>query len=241
MKTALVTGASSATGQAIVLALAEGGFNIAAHYCRHAEPVQAIQAQAASLGVAIDLFGFDLTDAVQAGEMVKAVASRFGGIDVLVNTVGPFYSQDILSVTPAAWAEAIAANLHTAFNVTYFAREYLCASKGHIVNFAFAGVENLSARSTSAAYCAAKAGIVILTKSLAAGLAPLGVRVNAVCPGLIDEGQVLSEERQAMAQGIPVGRLGSPAEVAHVVKWLVTESPAYVTGALVPVAGAWEY
>ncbi len=241
MKTALVTGASSATGQAIALALAEGGFNVAAHYCRHPEPVHALQARATSLGVAVDLFASDLTDAAQAGEMVKAVASRFGGIDVLVNTVGPFYSQDILSVTPTEWAEAIATNLNTAFNVTYFAREHLCASKGHIVNFAFAGVENLKARPTSAAYCAAKAGIVILTKSLAAGLAPLGVRVNAVCPGLIDEGQVLSEERQAMAQGIPAGRLGSPDEVAHIVKWLVTESPSYVTGALVPVAGAWEY
>jgi NAD(P)-dependent dehydrogenase (short-subunit alcohol dehydrogenase family) len=80
-----------------------------------------------------------------------------------------------------------------------------------------------------------------LTKSLAAGLAPLGVRVKAVCPGLIDEGQALSEERRATAQGIPAGWLGSPAEVVYVVKWLVTESPSYVTSTLVPVVGAWEY
>jgi len=79
-----------------------------------------------------------------------------------VNTIGPFYYRDILEVTPQEWSEVIDLNLHITFNVTYFAREQICASRGHIVNFAFSGVENLKAWRMSTGYCAAKAGIVIL-------------------------------------------------------------------------------
>lgn len=93
----------------------------------------------------------------------------------------------------------------------------------------------------STAYGAAKAGIVVLTKALAVSLAPLGVRVNAICPGLIEAGESAAPEREEMARQIPLGRPGKPHEIADVLTWLVTESPSYVTGALIPVAGAWEY
>lgn len=236
-KTALITGASSGIGQAVATSLAAYGFNIAAHYHSNLTAVQAVENKARECGVQAGLFCYDLAQPGQAKEMVDAVVKQFSSIDVLVNTIGPFYFGDILKVTPEEWSEAINMNLHITFNVTYFAREHICASKGHIINFAFAGAENLKALRMLAAYGAAKAGIVVLTKSLAASLASSGVRVNAICPGLIEAVFATEEE---IARRVPLGRLGRPDEVAEVVKWLVTESPAYLTGALIAVAGAWE-
>ena len=173
--------------------------------------------------------------------MIDTVVRQFNTIDVLVNTIGPFYYKDILEVTPDDWAKDITMNLHIAFNVTYFARKHICASRGHIINFAFSGANNLKAWRMSAGYCAAKAGIVVFTKSLASSLASLGVRVNAICPNLIEAGTITGQELQEMASQIPFGKPGRPDEIAKVVKWLVTESPSYLTGALIPVSGAWEY
>ncbi|NOR49315.1 MAG: SDR family oxidoreductase [Methanosarcinaceae archaeon] len=240
-KTALIAGASSDIGQAIAISLASEGFNIAAHYHKNFAAVKIIKEEAQKNGVEAGLFCFNLLHPKQAKEMVNAVVKQFTSIDVLVNTIGPFYYQDILEVTPEEWSESVNMNLQVSFNTTYFAREKICASQGHIINFAFSGVENLKAWSMSTGYCAAKAGIVILTKSLAASLASSGVRVNAICPGLIEEGATTELERQEMAEQIPFGRPGRPNEIAEVVKWLVTDSPHYLTGALIPVAGAWEY
>ncbi len=239
--TILITGASSDIGQSVAKELSIHGFNIAAHYYKNLEAVQAIKKQGEKNDIQVELFCHDLSQSHQAEEMVNAVVDKFGSIDVLINTIGPFYYKDIFEVTPNEWLESINMNLCTAFNVTYFAKKYICEAKGHIINFGFSGVENLKAWEMSTGYCAAKAGIVVLTKSLAKRLAPLGVRVNAICPGLIEVDTSTEEERQEMAKQIPLGRPGRPSEIAEVVKWIVNESPAYLTGALIPVCGAWEY
>lgn len=241
IKTALIVGASSDIGKAIAISLASEGFNIAAHYYKNFDAVRNIEEYAQKNGGKAGLFCYDLVQPEQAKEMINAVVEQFKSIDVLINAVGPFYYQDILEVSPEEWSESVTMNLHITFNTTYFAREKICASKGHIINFAFSGVENLKDWRMSTGYCAAKAGIVILTKSLAARLAPSGVRVNAICPGLIEEGTTTEQERQEMAEQIPFGRPGRPDEIAKVVEWLVIDSPPYLTGSLIPVSGAWEY
>lgn len=240
-KTALITGASSDIGHAIAKALAASGYHLAVHCHHNVTAIQAIHTEAAKVGVQAECFRYDLTEATGAEALVNSALKTFGRLDVLVNTIGPFYFKDIGEVTPAEWAEAIQLNLHVAFNVTYFAKPHLCSSQGHIINFAFSGVEHLKAWPRSTAYGAAKAGIVVLTKALAGSLAPRGVRVNAICPGLIEVGESSAPEREEMARQIPLGRPGKPDEIADVLTWLVTESPSYVTGALIPVAGAWEY
>lgn len=240
-KTTLVTGANSDIGQYIVKALATKGLSIAAHYHKNVKPLERLKDELKRDAVFIKFFQYDLRKSDEAGELVKNVIKEFNRIDVLVNTIGPFYYKNILDVSPEEWNEAIQMNLNIAFNVTYFAREHICKRKGHVINFAFSGVENIKAWTMSTAYCAAKTGIAVLTKSLAAALAPYGVRVNAVCPGLIEVGSTTEKERLEMAKQIPFGRPGKPEEVAEIVRWLILESPVYLTGALIPIAGAWEF
>lgn len=244
-KTALITGASSDIGQHIARILAQSGFNIAAHYYKNLSRVQQLEDMSEKCGIKFHAFKCDLKQIENSKAMVEDVISKFNRIDVLINTIGPFYYRDILEVTPEQWVEAINMNLNIAFNVTHYAMPFIVKAKGHIINFTFSGVENLKSWPMSADYCAAKTGIAVLTKALAAKLASHGVRVNAISPGMMESEASTKEElfdtAKRLSMPIPAGRLGKPAEIAEVVNWLVTSSPAYVTGALMPVSGAWEY
>lgn len=237
----LITGASSDVGRAIALELACANTSLALHYRHNGCIIEELQQALAARGCASLAMSYDLTQPEQAQAMVEETAAKFGRIDAVVNVVGPFQYRDITETSPKEWQETIDLNLHTCFNVTHHAAPHLRKARGHIVNFAFAGVENLKAWPMSAAYCAAKAGVAVLTKSWAAALAPQGVRVNAICPGLVEEGAATEAERQAMAGQIPQGRPVRPQEVATTVKWLLTGSPESMTGGLIAVSGGWEY
>jgi NAD(P)-dependent dehydrogenase (short-subunit alcohol dehydrogenase family) len=237
----LITGASSDVGRAIALQLGSGGCGLGLHYHSNPAAVASLQERLARQNCVGHPLPYDLTTADSARAMVDEFIARCGRLDVLINLVGPFDYRDLSEVTPASWEETIALNLHTCFHVAHYATPHLCRTQGHIVNFIFSGADNIKAWPMSTAYCAAKAGVAVLTKSLAATLAPKGVRVNAICPGLVEEGSITAAERQAMAAQIPLGRPVRPEEIAVTVKWLVAESPESMTGSFLSVAGAWEY
>ncbi len=240
-KSILITGASSEIGRDIALELSDCASSLALHYRQNRRAVEDLQRCLAERGCVSRAMSYDLTRADQAEAMIKEVTGEFGGLDVVVNAVGPFFYREINQTPPEVWQEIIALNLHTCFNVSYFAEPHLCASRGHLINFAFSGVENIKAWPRSTAYCAAKTGVAALTKSLAVELAPKGVRVNAVCPGLVEESAATEAERKRMAEQIPLGRPVRPQEVAATVKWLVADSPESLTGSLIAVSGGWEY
>lgn len=185
-KTALITGASSDIGQHIARTLAQSGFNIAAHYYENLSRIQQLEDTSKKHGIKFYAFKYDLEQIENSKAMVEDVLSEFNQIDVLINTIGPFYYRDILEVTPEQWAEAINMNLNVTFNVTHYAMSHIIEAKGHIVNFTFSGVKNLKSWPMSADYCAAKTGIAVLTKTLAVKLAPHDVRVNAISPGVME-------------------------------------------------------
>lgn len=241
IKNALITGASSGVGKSIALELGRYCSSLALHYHRNLGEAKSIQETLSSKNCRCKLFCYDLTDSEKAKMMVSRAADELGGLDALINVIGPFSYSEIGDVTCQEWEKTIALNLHTCYHVTRHALPHLIHSRGHIVNFAFSGVEDLKAWPMSTAYCVSKAGIVILTKSLAASLAPKGVRVNAICPGLVEEEAATEAERIEMSRQIPWGRPVRPHEIAETVRWLLLESPESVTGSLIPVAGAWEY
>lgn len=241
MKTVLITGSSSNIGIAVAKALSDQPVKLALQYFSNQTKVEALKPWLAQRQIPSRFFQCDLTRPEQAERLIDNTLQTFEGLDVLINIVGPFVYKNILDVTPQEWLSDINLNLHTCFHTSHYALDALRRSQGHIINFAFAGVENNKAWPMSTGYCAAKTGVVALTKSLAAALAPHRVRVNAICPGLTEDDEIGVEERQQMASQIPWGRPVHADEIGKTAAWLVWKSPATMTGSLITVAGGWEY
>ncbi|MGY6277814.1 SDR family NAD(P)-dependent oxidoreductase [Methylomonas sp. MgM2] len=241
MKNILITGSNSAVGIAIAKELARQPVNLALHYYSNQQKADKLKAWLDEKSVGHHFFQSDLTEPEQAEQLVRNTLQLFGSIDALINIVGPYVHQDILELTPRAWISDINLNLHTCFHTSHYALNALRNSQGHIINFAFAGVENTKAWPMSTGYCAAKSGVVALSKSLAAALAAEKVKVNVICPGLVDDDDIDAEDRRHMASQIPFGRPVRPDEIGRTVSWLIWDSPETMTGALISVAGGWEY
>ncbi len=234
-KIALVTGANSDVGLPLTKCLLELGYRVIAHY--HSSP--SVLSSMASPN--IRTVQADLTLPEDAERLVQ-IASEYGrGVDLLINVVGPFDHRFLFEFTPSDWNQSIQLNLNTAFNMVYYARPYLIQAKGHVINFTYAGVENIRALPMATAYAAAKSGVAVLTKSMAAAFADSGVRVNAIAPSWIDHSSFTDEKRNAISSTIPVGRLGTSDEVIDVIKWLIIDSPFYTTGSTLTIGGAWEF
>lgn len=241
MKTILITGSNSAVGIGVAKALAAYPVKLALHYHSNQNKADQLQVWMNENGVTSHFFRCDLTVPAQAQQLVADTVRHFGSLDILINIVGPYVHQNILQVTPEQWLNDINLNLHTCFHTSHYALPALRQNQGQIINFAFAGVENNKAWPDSTAYCAAKTAVVALSKSLAVALAPEKVRVNIICPGLVDDEDINAVERQQMASQIPLGRPVHANEIGQTVSWLIWNSPAAMTGALLSVAGAWEY
>lgn len=234
--TAIVTGASSDIGKALTRSLLSSGYYVYAQVNSNKKALQDLQSHPQ-----LSVVQHDLSDISGIERFIRLITQSSKSINCLVNTIGPLLLKSLDKLTPTDWQEQIHFNLNLAFYLTYYLKESLVSSQGHVVNFTFSGVEFLKSRINSTSYCSAKAGLVILTKSLATLLAPYGVRVNAIGPGIVEASVSDDEHRKNMSSTIPVGRPAFPEEIAKVLIWLLLKSPSYVTGSLIPVAGAWEY
>jgi NAD(P)-dependent dehydrogenase (short-subunit alcohol dehydrogenase family) len=233
-KVAILTGASSDIGVAVTKSLLDAGFFVVAQVFENQSALKCLSCDA------LQVVKADLSTALNCSKFISDITAKNSRIDFLINTIGPLVHRNILELEPKIWLEQINLNLNLTFFMSHYAQEELIKSRGHIINFAFSGVELLKARLDSTAYCSAKAGVLILTKSLASALIKHGVRVNALSPGLVGLNQT-AEERKKFAKDIPFGRAALPEEISSVLTWLLTKSPEYLTGAIIPVSGAWEY
>jgi NAD(P)-dependent dehydrogenase (short-subunit alcohol dehydrogenase family) len=231
----IITGASSDIGYRMTQRFAELGMKIMAHYSNNAVQLEKLSSPS------IQLYKADLRQEGLAKELVHETIKRFGRVNTLINTVGPFQEQELLAVSTADWRDMIELNLNVAFSMSHYASPYLIETKGQILNFAYAGVENITAWTAATAYAAAKAGLAVLTKSLATALGPKAVRVNAISPGWIDFGKFSETVTKGLEEKIPLGRLGNPIEVIDMAQWMLMNSPEYMTGALIPLAGGLEF
>jgi NAD(P)-dependent dehydrogenase (short-subunit alcohol dehydrogenase family) len=227
-QTALVTGGSRGIGRAIALALAGQGATVYAGYLRREEPAAGL--------VPIQ---FDVTDAGACQAAVDRVVRDTGRLDVVVHAAGITRDSLFALSTPEDWDEPVRVNLGGALRVARAAaRPMLAARRGSIV--LIGSVAGLRASPGQVGYAASKGGIHAATATLAAELAPKGIRVNAVLPGLIATGMVARLDRRivdAKQRGIPLGRLGQAEEVAGVVGFLCSDQASYVVGQTVVVDG----
>lgn len=184
----------------------------------------------------------DATSSREVEAFVAGTVARFGRIDVLVNNAGISQPKGIVEITEQEWDQTIAVNLKGCFNwCHHVAPPMLAAGRGRIVNISSVSATTGGAKSAVSkfAYCAAKAGILGMTRALAKELAP-EVAVSAICPGSIETrltGDLIAANRGPIIDTIPLGRIGTPEDVAVVVAFLATVEPNFITGEIIDVDG----
>jgi 3-oxoacyl-[acyl-carrier protein] reductase len=233
-KVALVTGGSRGIGAAISRELARGGARVAVNFRSGQEAAEGIASEIG--GIAL---GANVGDPDEAQALIEQVESELGDVDVLVNNAGVTRDTLIARMSDDDWEAVIETNLRGAFNTCRaVSRKMLRRRAGAIVNLS--SVVGVHGNPGQANYAASKAGIIGLTKALARELGVRGVRVNAVAPGYITTAltDVLTEEQTGLILGnTPLGRLGSPEDVAAAVRFLCSDEAAFITGDVLLVDG----
>lgn len=237
-RTALVTGASRGIGRDIALELARAGANVAVNYHLEPERAAATAAEIAALGVRAVTVPGDVGNAADVHRMVDEVATRLDGLDILVNNAGVQTWTPFLDVTEDEWDLVIRTNLKGCFLCTQAAARHMRTAGGAIVNIG-SGCNKVPFPGL-AAYTASKGGIEMLTKVAAVELAAHRIRVNCVAPGAIEvERTRLEVDDYAGTWGAitPLGRVGTPEDVARAVRFLVSDDSVFVTGQTLWVDG----
>lgn len=236
---AVVTGASRGIGRDLAVSLADAGATVLANV----RDAAGAGAWIAAAGPRIQPIEFDVRDIEETRRAVDAAVDRMGRIDILVNNAGIGAEHDPLDVTEADWDQLHDVNLKGAFFVTQ-------AVGRHMVGRGYGRIVMISSQASlvglprSTVYCATKAGLNGLVRGLALEWAPMGVTVNAVAPTWIytpGTAERLDDPEMgaSVLARIPVGRLGSPADVAAAVTFLASEAAGLITGAVLPVDGGW--
>ena len=233
MPAALVTGSAKGIGRAFVLALAKEGYDVAVHYRSSQPEAEAVTADAASYGVKSVVLQADVTKPAEAQTLVREAHEKLGGLDVLINNVGNYHRVTLEEHRVEDWLEMFASNLHSTFYTSQAAVPFMrAAGGGRILNLGYAGAELLKARPSIVAYSAAKTGVVLYSKALAKTEAAHGITVNVLAPGIVENSVDVPDE-------LPMGRAGRFEDLVAAALYLLSPEAAYVTGAVLEVAGGW--
>jgi 3-oxoacyl-[acyl-carrier protein] reductase len=236
MGVALVTGASRGIGAAIARGLAEDGLSVAVNYRADREGAGRVAAEIEDAGGRALPVRADLAQAGAESHLFDEVEGRLGPVQVLVNNAGTRADGLSPQLEDEAWDQVLATNLSAAFRTTRRAlKGMIRARNGRIVNIASV-VGGARANPGQANYAASKAGLVALTKTVAAEVARRKVTVNAVAPGFVETELTESVGRELL-EAVPARRPGSPEEIAACVRFLASDEASYVTGALLTVDG----
>ena len=237
MKNVLVTGASGGIGRAVALELARRGWGVAAHYCRNREGALSLVKEIGALGGVAWACQADLTREDQVEALFAQAEGELGFLEGLVNNAGTAHKGLFTDLTLEDWRRVMDADLTSVFLCCRRALPPMIREKrGAIVNVS--SMWGQVGASCEAAYSAAKAGVIGLTKALAKEEGPSGIRVNCVAPGVIDtpmNGDLTQEDREVLREETPLERIGAPEEVAQGVAFLL-ENP-FVTGQILGING----
>jgi 3-oxoacyl-[acyl-carrier protein] reductase len=238
-RAAVVTGGSRGIGKAIVLRLAEQGADVCFSYRGNADAANATVEEVESLGRKAVSVQADASSPDGAEALVKAALDAYGKVDILVNNAGITRDDLIMRMSPEDWRDVLETNLFGAFwALKAVTRPMLRAKSGRIINIS--SVSGQAGQMGQANYSSAKAGLIGLTKAAARELASRGITVNAVAPGFVltELTQDLPEDLQAqIRERTPLGRFGTPEEIANAVCFLASDEAAYITGQVLAVDG----
>ncbi len=237
--TAIVTGGSRGIGAATVRLLAAKGYAVVFAYRSAEEKASALERDLCAQGHDVLAVRADVTDTEQVRALFALAEKTYGSVDVLINNAGIARQQLLTDVTDTDYEAVMAANLGGVFRccreaVPYFLKNH----RGSIVNIS--SVWGVAGASCESVYSASKAGVIGFTKALAKELGPSGIRVNCLCPGVIDtdmnamHGKVVMD---ALADETPLGRIGTPEEVAEAVYFLASDAASFITGQVLGIDG----
>jgi len=238
---ALVTGAARGIGHAVAAQLAREGYAVCVNYLTHRDDAQALVSTLRDEGCRAVAVQADVADGEAVRAMVHTVEDTFGPVSLLVNNAGISRQGLFQTVDNAQWEHTLAVNLGGARSAVQAVLPHMIHEKaGCIVNIS--SIWGLRGASCEVAYACTKAALVGLTRSLALELAPSHIRVNGVAPGCIDTDmvRVLGEEtRAALIAETPLGRLGTPEDIAHAVAFLASDHASFITGQILTVDGGY--
>jgi 3-oxoacyl-[acyl-carrier protein] reductase len=238
-KTVVITGASRGLGATFAKKFAQCGSFVGINYRIKKDKAEELLSWIRSEGGQGMLIPFDITKIDEVKEGLEDVISERGSIDVLINNAGIVSDSYFALMNSQQWGKVIDTNVHGAFNVIHTALPYMISQKAGVM-LNIASVAGLHASPGQANYAASKGAIISLTRTLAAELAPKGIRVNTVVPGLISSGMTTRLNRDIAEQKkelIPMGRFGNSDEVADAVLFLASDNASYITGQSLIVDG----
>jgi 3-oxoacyl-[acyl-carrier protein] reductase len=238
---AWVTGSSKGIGRAVVLGLAEQGCDVVVHYNSSEDDAREVEERIKGFGNDVLMLKGDVTDAGDVRRMVGEIEDRYGRIDILVNNAGSMVKRATLAeMTEEVWDRVMDVNLKSVYLCSQAVLPMMKRQGGRIIN-----MTSVSARDggspSSLAYSTAKGGVSTLTRAMAKELVSDGILVNGVAPGRIDtpfhDEFTTDEKREEAAQGIPLGREGTPEEVVGAVLFLASSRANYILGEIIEVNG----
>jgi len=239
-KTAIVTGSARGIGQAIAIELARHGANVVITDIipgnTTVNKIKALKRKSFFIKV-------DVSKKQEVENLINKTLKKFKKIDILVNNAGIFQPSPTETLKEEDWEKTININLKGYFLCAQAASKYMLKrKKGVIINIA--SVAGLEGYVQGASYCASKGGIINLTNSLAAEWGPKGIRVNSICPGIIEtamtKGMLTNKKtKQGMLMKIPLKRTGKPIDIARAAVFLASDASSYITGTEIIIDGGW--
>lgn len=240
-KTAIITGSSKGIGAATAILFAQKGYNVVITYNESYESATLLARSLSANGFSVTAQKLNVANRLEAELLVKETLYKYGSIDVLVNNAGVAYQGLITQTDEVEYDRILNTNLKGTFNCCKAVTPIMVRQQsGKIINISSMWGE--TGASCEVAYSASKAGVIGLTKALAKELAPSGITVNAVTPGLIETSMntnLTVEELNEFVESIPLGRMGTADEVAQAVYFLASENADYITGQILGVNGGY--
>jgi 3-oxoacyl-[acyl-carrier protein] reductase len=239
-RVALITGGAKGIGRGIALDLAAQHWNVAICYRTSAAEAEKTSHEITERGGQALAIRCDVSNPVAARNLIAQVEQPWGHIDALINGAGPYHRINLFEETAEGWNEMFSGNLHPIFYLAQAVAPGMKTRKsGRIINFSMANADQMISQPDVTAHYIAKAGVLILTRTLAKLLAPHGITVNAISPGFIDSGSAPPEELAGVTKRIPAGYIGTVDDTVAAVRYLLSDEARYVNGANIQISGAW--